>query len=167
MNSYVAGAVLFITALLQTQFLPAFLPGVNQYVPDLVLLVIVSWALLLEWRWSMSVAFLAGLLLDLLNPTYYPIGVNALLFVVVVLAAGFLGHDPFRSGVIRSVPVALVAAAGYRLARLLIERMLGYNNFQVAIIIQVILPVIIIDGALMIVVFGFIRALSRIRAPQQ
>jgi rod shape-determining protein MreD len=167
MNPYVATILLLFTALLQTQFLPAFLPGVNQYVPDLLLLIVVSWALVLDWRWTLPTAFGAGLLLDLLNPSYYPIGVNALLFTLVALGVGLIGQDPFRSGVIRSVPVALAAALGYRAARLLVERILSYNNFQLAIIVQVILPVVVIDAALMLFVFGLVRGISRIRAPRE
>ncbi len=143
------------------------LPGINQFVPDLVLLVVLSWALMLEWRWSLLAGFLAGLLVDLTSASLYPIGVNALFFSLIAFAVGLIGQDPFRSGVIRSVPVALVAALVYRLLRLLAERMLSYNNLQLALIVQVILPIVIIDAALMIFIFAFVRLVSRIRAPRE
>ncbi len=158
---------MFFTTLLQTQFLPAFLPGVNQFVPDVVLLVVVCWALLLDWRLSLPLGFIAGLLLDLLSASIYPVGLNALLFTLIVMAIGFVGQESFQNGIVRSVPVALGAALGYRLARLLAEQLLGYNNVQAATIVQVILPVIIIDGALMLLVFGPVRLISRLRAPRE
>ncbi len=165
-NPYVAGLLLLVAAMIQTQFLPGLLPGVDQFVPDLVLLVVVSWALLLDWRAALPTAFGAGLLLDLFNPSFYPIGLNALLFTVIALVVSLIGQDPFRSGVIRSIPVALLAALAYRVARLLAEWLLSYNNLQLTIFVQVILPVVIIDAALMVLVFAFVRAVSRIRTPR-
>jgi hypothetical protein len=63
--------------------------------------------------------------------------------------------------------VALVAALVYRGALLLAERLFGYNNFQPAVIVQVILPVVVIDAALMIIIFGLVRFLSRIKEPRE
>jgi len=50
---------------------------------------------------------------------------------------------------------------------LLAERLFGYNNFQPAVIVQVILPVVVIDAALMIIIFGLVRFLSRIKEPRE
>jgi rod shape-determining protein MreD len=167
-NPYIAGLLLLITALLQDHFLPGFLPGVSQYVPDLMLLVVVSWSLLLDVRIAMVAAFAAGIILDFVAaPQIYPVGLNAFLFCLIALLVGYLGNNPFISGNLRSVPVALVSALVYRVALLLAERVLGYNNFQPAIIVQVILPVVVIDAALMILIFGLVRVLSRIKAPRE
>jgi rod shape-determining protein MreD len=157
-----------VTALFQDHFLPGFLPGVSQFVPDLVLLVVVSWALLLEIRLALLAAFSAGIILDLVAaPQIYPIGLHAFLFCLIAVMVSYLGQNPFISGNLRSVPVALLSALVYRMALLLAERVIGYNNFQPAVIFQVILPVIVIDAALMIVVFGLVRFLSRIKAPRE
>jgi rod shape-determining protein MreD len=167
-NPYIAGLILLVTALLQNHFLPGFLPGVSQFVPDLVLLVVVSWALLLEVRLALLTAFAAGVIFDLVAaPQVYPIGLNAFLFCLVALLVSYLGQNPFISGNLRSVPVALLSALVYRMSLLLAERVIGYNNFQPAIIFQVILPVIVIDAALMIVIYGIVRFLSRIKAPRE
>lgn len=157
-----------MTALIQNHFLPAFLPGVSQFVPDLVLLVVVSWSLLLEVRFALIAAFAAGIIMDFVAaPQIYPIGLNALLFCLIALMVSYLGQNPFISGNLRSVPVALVSALVYRIALLLAERVIGYNNFQPAIIVQVILPVVVIDAALMILIFGLVRFISRVKAPRE
>lgn len=160
--------MLLLTALLQNHFLPGFLPGVSQFVPDLVLLVVVSWSLLLEVRLALISAFAAGIILDLVSaPQIYPIGLTAFLFCLVALMVSYLGQNPFISGNLRSVPVALLSALVYRITLLLAERVLGYNNFQPAVIVQVILPVVVIDAALMILVYGLVRFLSRIKVPRE
>ena len=137
--------------------------------PDLVLLVVVSWSLLLEdIRLALIAAFAAGIIMDFVAaPQIYPIGLNALLFSLIALMVSYLGQNPFISGNLRSVPVALLSALVYRIALLLAERVLGYNNFQPAVIAQVILPVVVIDAALMIVIFGLVRFMSRIKAPRE
>jgi hypothetical protein len=65
------------------------------------------------------------------------------------------------------VPVALLSALVYRIALLLAERVIGYNNFQPAVIVQVVLPVVVIDAALMILVYGLVGFVSRIKAPRE
>jgi rod shape-determining protein MreD len=160
--------LLLITALLQDHFLPGLLPGVSQYVPDLMLLVVVSWSLLVDVRLAMVAAFAAGIILDFVAvPQIYPIGLNAFLFCLIALLVSYLGQNPFISGNLRSVPVALVAALVYRAILLLAERLFGYNNFQPAVLVQVLLPVVVIDAALMIIIFGLVRFVSRIKAPRE
>lgn len=163
-NPYLAAFLLLMIALFQTQFLPSLLPAVNVFVPDFTLLLVVAWALLLDWRWSLPIAFGAGLLLDLLNPDLYPVGVNALIFTIIGIAASVVGQNPAeRGGIMRAVPIGLAAALFYRLTRLLAEAILGYNNFYIEIFLQVIFPVVIIDAALMTVMFSFARVFSRPR----
>ena len=153
-----------MVAVLQTQFLPALLPGVAQFIPDLILLVVVAWALLLEERWAVPLAFGAGLFIDLLSPTLHPLGLNALFFTLIAFVINLLTPNPATSTVIRSVPVALLAAAAYHAASLIADHFLGYNNFQPTMILQVVVPQVIIDAALMIVVFGLVRFTTRIKA---
>lgn len=163
-NPYLAAFLLLITALFQTQFLPNLLPAVNLFVPDFTLLLMVAWALLLDWRWALPIAFGAGLLMDFLNPNPYPLGVNALLFTAIGLGVSFVGQNPAeRGGIMRAVPTALVSALAYRLLRLIVEQFLGYNNFRVETFLQVILPVVIIDAAIMTITFTFARLFSRPR----
>ncbi len=166
-NPYVAGGLLLVAALLQTQFLPGLLPGVTQFVPDLVLLLVVAWALLLEWRAGLLLAFGAGLLLDLLSVGLQPLGFNALMFSLMALVISFLSQNPANASVIRAVPIMLVAALFYRGVRLLTGRFISYNNFQPALILQVVLPVVVIDAALMFLVFGLVRVFSRRRKSRE
>jgi rod shape-determining protein MreD len=154
-------------ALLQTEFLPAILPNLNQFIPDLTLLVVITWALSLRWQWSLPLAFFTGLALDLMNPQLWPVGMNALLYSLVALIVGLLGQRPFSAGVVRAVPITLVTVLAYRFLLLLGQQLVGYNNWQFNVITQVVLPVAVIDAALMLVVFGSVRAISRIGAPTE
>ncbi len=155
---------MLLISLVQTQFLPALLPSITQYVPDLLLLVVVSWALLLEEQWALPLAFGAGLFLDLLALGLHPVGFNALLFSLSAAIINRTAPNRSNTTVIRAVPVALLAAAGYHLAGLLADRLLGYNNFQTNVIFQILLPLIIIDAALMLVIFGMVRLVTRTKS---
>lgn len=136
--------------------------GVGLFIPDLVLLLVVAWSLMLEWNWSLTLAFFAGLALDVLGASLYPLGFNALLFIIVALPLTLINRENFRLGVLRSVPITLAAALGYRVLLLLGGRVLGYNNLQIQNITQIVLPVAIIDAALMLAMFVIIRWLSKI-----
>jgi rod shape-determining protein MreD len=161
-NIYVAGFLVFLTALLQTHFLPAFLPKISQFVPDLTLLLVIVWSLLLPWQKSLWLAFACGLILDLLQVSIYPLGLNALLFSLVAFGLSFIGQNRFRNNLVQAVPLTVLGAFGYRILLLLALRVLGYNDLQLSTIFSVVLPVTIIDGALMFVFFVPIRGLSRI-----
>jgi rod shape-determining protein MreD len=154
-------------ALLQAEFLPALLPGLNQFIPDLTLLIVVAWALTLRWQWSIPLGFCTGLALDLMNPAPYLIGMNTMLYTIIALVVGLLSQHPFSLGVVRAVPITLGTAFGYRILLLLGQQVLGYNNLQLKIITQVILPVAVIDAALMLVVFVVVSTLSRVGAPKE
>lgn len=161
-NIYVAGIIIFIVALIQAQFLPAFLPNVSQFVPDITLLVVVTWALILPWQKSLWLAFFAGLALDLLRISVYPFGLNALLYSLIAFGLSFVGQSRFHNSLIQAVPLTVIAAVAYRVLLLLALRVLGYNSLQLNSIFNVVLPVSIIDGALMLLVFVVVRGLSRI-----
>jgi rod shape-determining protein MreD len=156
-----------VATLLQAQFLPALLPNISQFIPDLVLLVVVSWALLLEERWALPGAFGAGLFLDLVSNHLHPIGFNALLFTLLALVVNRVTPNPASVGVLRSVPIALGATIVYQLASLLVEQVMGYNNLQANLLLRVILPLVVIDAALMVIIFALVRSLTRVKAPRQ
>jgi rod shape-determining protein MreD len=161
-NPYLAAFIALIVTLFQAQFLPGFLPAVSAFVPDLSLLLVIAWALLLDWRWSLPIAFGTGILMDFVNTDLYPLGTHALMYTVIGAGASLVGQNPAeRGGIMRAVPTALVGVLVFRVARLILERILGYNNFQVGVFLQVILPVAIIDAALMVVIWGFARLFSR------
>jgi len=160
--------VIILSALLQAEFLPAFLPSLNQFIPDLSLLVILTWALTLRWQWALPLAFATGLVLDLMNPGTYLVGLNALLYTFIALVVGLLSQKSFSTGVIRAIPITLGAALTYRMLLLLGQRLVGYNNnLQFNLITQVVLPVAVLDASLMLVVFVVIRAISQIGAPAE
>jgi cell shape-determining protein MreD len=130
-------------------------------------LLVVSWALLLDWSWALSLAFLTGLALDFSAGSLFPIGIQALLFCAVVLPVSLVSREYIQAGSLRSVPVGLAAALGYRVLLLLAGQLLGYNNLQLSNLTQVVIPVAIIDAALMVLVFILVRRLSNIGASRE
>ncbi len=145
--------------------MPGVLPNLNQFIPDLMLLVVVTWALNLRWQWSIPLAFFSGLTLNLLNPSTKLVGVDALLYTFIALLVGLIARQPENTGLARAILITLGAALLYRILLLLVQQFMGYNNLQLNLLIQVILPVAIVDAALMLIVFVVVRFLSRIGAP--
>ena len=161
-NIYVAGIVLLLIVLLQTHFLPAFLPNISQFVPDLTLLLVIIWSLMLPWSRALWLAFVSGLVLDLFQVGVYPFGLTALLFSFVAFGLSFVGQSRYQNTLIQTVPVTVVSALAYRILFLLALKVLGYNVLQLNTIVNVVLPVTVIDGALMILFLKPVRALTQL-----
>ncbi len=166
-NLYVAAILILFSTLIQAELLPAILPGLNQYLPDLTLLVVIAWSLILPWQWSLPLSFTTGLVLDLMNPSTHLVGMNALLYILVSLVIGQFSHRRFSTGVLWAVPITFGVVIVYRIMLLLGQQIVGYNNLQLNIVTQVVIPIAVIDAALMLVVFVLIRAFSRIATPYE
>ncbi|MEI7556290.1 hypothetical protein [Candidatus Chlorohelix sp.] len=159
--------MIFVFVLVQAHFMPGLLPAQNDLLPDLSLLLAVSWGLLLEWTWALPLAFFTGLALDISAASLLPIGLQALLFSIVVLFVTLISQDFIHSSAMRAVTVSLFAALGYRLMLLLAGQLLGYNTLQIQNITQVVLPVSFIDAAIMLAIFVLVRRLSKFGASRE
>lgn len=102
------GAAVVVALALQVSFFPHL--AVAGVVPDLVLLVVVAFALARGSREAMLLGFVAGLLLDLAPPADHSVGRWALSLVLVAAVAGRVRTDERVS-----LPVVLgtVAAASF------------------------------------------------------
>lgn len=164
-NLYVAIFLIIVSTLLQAEFLPAILPGLNQFLPDLTLLVVITWSLVLRWQWALPLSFGMGLLLDFMNPATHLVGLNSLIYTLASLIVGLVSHKRYSSGVVWAVPITFAVAFCYRLLLLLGQRVMGYNNLQLNLITQVVIPNAIIDAALMLLVYVVVKNISSIGAP--
>lgn len=101
-----AALLLTVAVVLQVTVLSRLpLPGAT---PDLVLVVVVAWALSRGSIEGSIVGFAAGLLLDLAPPSAGPLGLSALVLAVVGYLVGKLADDAQRSA---AAPLVIVAAA--------------------------------------------------------
>lgn len=108
--------VLVSTAIVQTSLLPTL--SLSGFRPDLLLLLVIAFALRDGLLTGLRVAFTAGVLVDLLlNES--PVGLTALVYVGIAYAVGvarpYLAPDSLSAPMILSVAGTLVGVAGYGL----------------------------------------------------
>jgi len=92
MNLYLGGVLIVMAALAQTSVMPGFLRGMR--IPDMALIVAVSWTLLRGRGEGMVMALGSGLLLDLLSGG--PFGILTISFLVADLLVSTPPLGAFR-----------------------------------------------------------------------
>jgi rod shape-determining protein MreD len=97
--------VLLVAAVIQTALDP--LTGALGVTPDLVLIVVVCWALLMGSEEGMLLGALGGLLLDLMSGA--PLGTHTLALALIGYLAGVVTFSPIRSRVI--MPALVMAGS--------------------------------------------------------
>jgi len=105
MSNYIGVPLLFLAAILNASVMPEFRLG--EGAPDLVFLLVISWALLADLPDALTWAVLGGVLQDWLSIT--PLGTSALGLVVVAFTADTLFGQVSRRNLL--IP-PLVAAVG-------------------------------------------------------
>lgn len=107
-RALLVGLVLVVAALLQVSVLPII--AVSGYVPDLLLLLVIAFALADGTLTAVRVAFPAGLLLDLLS-TNVPLGLSVLVYLGIGYAVGVARSRVSPESI--TAPVLFVAAGTF------------------------------------------------------
>jgi len=117
----VVGALLAFAALLQSVLGPS-LPLVRGR-PDLVLVVVLAWAMLRGSGEGALVGFLGGMLLD--SVTYTPFGINTALFGLIGYCAGLPEVNVYRGNLPYFLGITALATLAYHTVYFLILQALG------------------------------------------
>jgi rod shape-determining protein MreD len=111
--------------------------------PDLVLLVVIGWALTGQRRQSMTLGLIGGLLLDLLSG--YPLGVTSVGLIVVAYLVSLSEGRFWEANFLMQLAAVLVGSAIYHLADLVVLLVLGRTpDFQYAVA-RVVLPSVFLN----------------------
>ena len=110
--------LLFVAALVQASLIPA--AGFGARRPDLVLQLVVVWAVLRGVRQALPWAFLGGLFLDLLSAAPFGTATLAMVLVAFCASAGQVGV--FRSNLLPAVAIVFGASVLYALIFLFLLR---------------------------------------------
>ncbi|HIC88603.1 MAG TPA: rod shape-determining protein MreD, partial [Anaerolineae bacterium] len=162
-NPYLLVPFLALVALMQVTFAP--LLAVLGVKPDLMLLVVVAWALLRGGDEGVIWAFVGGLWLDLFSGG--PFGVNALALLAVSILAGWSELTVFQAYILLPVVVATLATGVYGLILLFLLRILGQPVVWSESIMRVILPSMVLNALFMPLVFWTIRKLHQLAGRDQ
>jgi rod shape-determining protein MreD len=108
-------------AILQATILPRLRIFGGQ--PDLVLLVVLTWALLDHDREAMGWAFIGGLWVDLFSGV--PMGISSLVMLPIVYLIGLAEAGVYRSSIVLPLLLGVVGICAYHLFYLLALRFLA------------------------------------------
>ncbi len=158
MNPYLLVLGLGLIAMIQVGLLPPLLP--IDPTPDLVLVIVVGWALLRDSRAALPWAVIGGLWLDLLAGG--PFGLYTL-GLLVAAAVGGLGGDTIYRGHLILAPILAAAATLARSAvQLLLLLILGQKLALGETMFRLVLPEAGLNALLIVLVHPLLAWLSRI-----
>ena len=155
MGRYVGIPLLMIAALLNATVMVELRIGNGG--PDLVLLLVVSWALLADVREAMFWAVVGGVMQDMFSVA--PLGSSAFGLVIVAFAADSVFGEVRRGNVLIPPLVALVGTVVYHIGLLAVLRLVGYAVPVGLALTYVTFPAMIYNAILILPVF---RALGLI-----
>lgn len=149
--------VVLLLALLQVGLMPR-LPLLGAR-PDLVFLVALAWGMVRGSAEGAVVAFGGGLALDILSS--FPLGGQALALLITVVALSWLGTSFYRGNPLFPVAGAFLGTWVYHLLLLLLAQLFGQTVAWGGTLRYVVLPLSLVEAALMLPVYGLLDRLER------
>ena len=145
MRYYLAAALLLLTALLQTSVVPVFsLLGAH---PNVVLVLVVCWAIVRGQREALVVVPMAGIALGLLDGQ--PVGTALLALIPVVLLAELREARIVEGDFLLALATVVVATLAYETLFLVTLRLTGETVQWWGSFSRIIVPTAIVNALLM------------------
>lgn len=157
MRFLIAAALLAFAALLQSVLGPSW-PIVRGR-PDLVLVVVLAWAMLRGSIEGAIVGFLGGMLLD--SVTYTQFGINTALFGLIGYCAGLPEVNVYRGNLPYFLGITFLATFAYHTLYFLILQALGNSMPPLIETYTAALPAAVLNALLVPVAFVVCRKLLR------
>lgn len=154
--------MLLSAVLIQATLAPLF--EVNGIHPDIVVVLVIAWALLRGFEEGLSWALLGGLSLDFLSGETF--GIFSLAMVLVAVLAAIAHGRAFDSSFILPLILCFPLSLIFNGMGLLILDTLGRNIIWDAALFGVLLPVAVYNVVVMLVVFPPLYWLDRRLNPQ-
>jgi rod shape-determining protein MreD len=151
---------LLAATILESTVWPVF--GFSGGVPDLVLVLVVSWGLVRGREEGMVWGMLGGLSVGLLSGG--PLGAHSLMMTMIGFAAGLGQRSPFRSRLLVPLVSIALGTLAYDAGLALVLRLSGWPMAINPIVLRVVAPAIVANGVLMLLVYGLISYLFDTRA---
>ncbi len=158
---YIAIPVMLVLGVVQTAVLPHFSPF--NLVPQLPLLVALTWGMLRTIDEGIVWAFIGGLMMDFFSIT--PLGVTALGYMVAVTAVLWAQEALPTSRLVLPLLLATLATAISLIFNLILLRLFGMiSTFQVAATLW---PLVLINAVIMLPVYWLIYGIDRMTHPRR
>jgi rod shape-determining protein MreD len=163
MANYIGIPLLMIAALLNTTVMPEFRLGGGA--PDLVFMLVASWALLADIRQALVWALIGGIFQDWLSIA--PLGASSLGLVIVVFLADSIFGQISRNNIFVPPLVAAVGTVICHLGMLMALRMAGTTVPAGQGLFYVTLPTVIYNTILIVPVFRLVGLIQRWLQPRR
>ena len=163
MGRYVGIPVLILAAILDVTLMAKFRIGGGA--PDLVFMLVVSWALLSTMQEAMVWAVVGGVVKDTLSVA--PLGTSALGMVIVVFIVDSLLGTVRRTNLVVPVPVIAVGTVIYHLTILAVLQIVGYGLPVGEGLLYVTLPTMVYNMILVLPVFRTMGSVQQWLAPRR
>lgn len=154
---------LLAAAVLQVAIAPHL--AIGGVVPNLMLLVVITLAMIEGPRSGATAGFVAGLLLDMLGTG--PIGPMALVLSLTGHVAGSLSANMFAEGWLLPLTVVVVASLGAEIVYAVILAFLGEGGGLGTILWQISLPGALYDAVLALLFYPFLARFLRQDRPMR
>lgn len=146
--------LMLVAALIQAIILPRLRMYGGQ--PDLVVLIVVAWAIFDDAQEGMVWAFIGGLFLDLFSGT--PLGVSSLVLVPITYLVGLAEARVYRSSLLLPILLMGSGALAYHVLYLLALRLLaGMSVSWLLVPWYVTLPSLLFDAILILPALWILR----------
>lgn len=154
---WVAPALLFAAALLQSSLFPAL--GLIAVRPDLVLIMVVVWAVLRGVNEALPWGFIGGVMLDLLSGG--PFGTAMLVLVIVAFCSSVGEISLFRSSLMLPMLTVFWATILYNAIFLFLLRTHHYPVDWLGTLRQVVVPNAMLNAAVCPLVYWVLSRIER------
>lgn len=154
--------IVIVAAIIQTSILPRF--PIFGLIPNLMLLIVVSWSILRGPNHGMGWAVIGGLALDLASGSLIGITSVSLLFAAVV--AG-LGYHRIKGHFVFSTFISLMSITVYHMIYLPLLAIMGHTVYWAEMLQQIVIPLIIIHILLLPVVYLGLSSLALLLSNQE
>lgn len=158
MNQRLATALILVAAVVAQVAIAPHL-AIAGVVPNILLLVVLTLALVGGRTQGVVVGFVAGLLADLLGTGV--IGVAALVFTVIGYMAGSLQENMFAEGWLLPVSVVLIASLLAEFSYALVLALLGEGAGFGMTLTRIVIPTALYTAALALVLYPFLARFLR------
>ncbi|MBX3051788.1 MAG: rod shape-determining protein MreD [Caldilineaceae bacterium] len=147
--------LLGVVAILQSVVVPRL--AIGHVRPDVMVLVVVIWALLFGGSGALLIGFVAGLWMDLLSGG--PMGGNALALMAVALVAGIGYNRFFRSNLLVPVASIVLGTLVYSYFYWALLALLDHRLPLLHTTTRLILPAVVYNGAIMLLLTPLLNRL--------
>jgi len=166
MGNFLSVPILALAAVLQVTIVPQF--GYLGGRPDLVVLLVMAWALNSSLEEGVIWAFAGGLLKDLLSAM--PTGTSVVGLVILVFAIHFIRRQIYRVSIVSLVWITLLGSFFYQLTVLVMMLLMGFQSaalgrFGIAVLASdltyVIFPTMVYNLILIFPVYWLVRRIQK------